>query len=378
MSRGASAYEACSHAQAAAFIGWGDLLRNTYAVLEYRYQKLLLSKEDKVIMTHFECSSTEILASLGFYMFRNQTQLNLYSSAREPEETDYMTALQSEIYVLEEAIVSQQITIKNQLEEVQHFEQALLIIQKFTKVNKNPTTSPVPYFKQLIEAQKTLLAAHAKKDMLPEARPEEVTLLEARLQEARLRRSLAVAKLNLQHEQSHLTLLQQELAKKQTDLDWELNYKHLALKYLSGYEKQSHPTAKSQKLLESLELQIVQCQQEILYWQQQLKKPSSSLPAMAIRLKQLQQARDKRQVHAMLLNTAPLQDEGFRQYVRHRVAIDDAVSDFIQAQSDYQKALDKFRAIALHHEQALDFRLSRLENPPQVAITDGRIILRSD
>ncbi|MDF5712649.1 MAG: hypothetical protein PUP93_01880 [Rhizonema sp. NSF051] len=299
-------------------------------------------------------------------MPRSKIETNLRASAPEPQGTDRIAALQSEIHVLEEAVASQQTKIKKRLEEIQQFEQALLMIQKFPDAEV-PSNSPVADIKQLIESQTTLLKARAKEDIL--------------------RRSLAIARQSLPDERSHLTKLQQELAKKQTDLDWESNYKHLAPKYLSGYKFRSHPAGKPEELLESLESQIAQCEQDVIYWQQHAKKPRFSLPAMAdpersllsalVRLEQLQKARKKRQTQSIPPNPDPLQDEGFRQHVRHRVAIDSAVGDFMQAQSDYQKALDKFRAIALHHEQALDFRLSQLENPVKVAIVDDKIILKS-
>ena len=299
-------------------------------------------------------------------MPRSKIEMNLRASAAEAKGTDRITALQSEIHVLESAIASQQIKIKQRFEEIQHFEQALLSIQKFPKI-ENSTNTPVTEIKQLIESQTTLLKARAKEDIL--------------------RRSLAIARQSLPEERSHLTKLKQELAKKQLDLDWESNYQHLAPQYLSGYNMVHKPADQHEELLESLETQIAQCEQDVIYWQQHAKKPRSLLPAMAdpersllsalVRLEQLQKARKKRLTQPLPQNPDPLQDEGFRQYVRHRVAIDSALDDFIQAQSDYHKALNKFKAIAIHHEQALDFQLSQLDDPLQVAIADGKIILKS-
>ena len=292
--------------------------------------------------------------------------MNLRASAPEPKGTDHIAALKTEIQALEEAITSQQIKIKQRFDEIQYFEQALLIIQKLPDVENSPT-SPVTEIKQLIESQTTLLKAREREDIL--------------------RRSLATARQSLPNERSHLTKLKQELAKKQIDLDWESNYKHLAPQYLSGANFADKPADKHQELAESLESQIAQCEQDVIYWQQHAKKPRSSLPAMAepersllsalVRLEQLQKARKKKQTKPISPNPDPLEDEGFRQYVRHRVAIESAVGDFLQAQSDYHKALNKFREIALDHEQALNFQLSQLENPLMVAISDGKIILKS-
>jgi hypothetical protein len=286
-------------------------------------------------------------------------------------ETSTVERIQRQIAETEEALDQKRQQLVKQEVAVGDFAEALTLL-------KNPPRyKPAPGELQPFDAlQELLQEAQNEPD-----RQQRITAAEAGLEFAR--QAYSRIEFEVQELRDRLTHLRSEL-------EWHQIYEPHAHKFRSAYNFPPTPEQSRENRLTDLQASIIghqrriaQAQEFIQLAERKQRDPSVNLAAwngmvnpedtiqnsqMALAHLRASLEREKRQP---LPAVDPRVESGFREFVRARVAVEQPLQRFLEAQAEYSIALDQVKQAFIENPAAAEFGADQMPKPPQTLISLG-------
>jgi len=184
----------------------------------------------------------------------------------------------------------------------------------------------------------------------------------------------AVARLS-----SEIAQLRQQLAIAESELDWRTNYQPFVERYKDGFTMPS-PEQRKQERVEALQRDISERQEKLGRARSWLSQPEGSRSYYAgdplREVSYLQEAIPILEGQLQRLISEPVgedpkYDQAFRQYVKARVAVEPALSAFLEVQGEYLEALSQFKEAIAANPIAAEFPSAALSKPRIVSGDDS-------